>query len=133
MGLKVISTPFTRGAHNAAALNCDGPVKTADGNISPNTNTKTTLNKTAAQVGASLSTKMGEASFAKELHNNKVTSTWWCGRRSTNGSKVAAWRFSVGVPVRAMTRSSEDSRDVTPIVRPAAIAAHATTTITQLK
>ena len=81
---------MTTGASRAAMRYFDGPVKKAEGMISPKKSTATTENKIAAQLGTIASRKSGSASFANEFTRSSVTSTWWCGSRSTSGSSTAA-------------------------------------------
>ena len=69
-------THLTRGAQRAAILSWEGPVKIADGRISPKTNTKTTEKSTAAQGGANLSTNIGKASFASALRVFACSATY---------------------------------------------------------
>mmetsp|Transcript_39518 Transcript_39518/g.122582 ORF Transcript_39518/g.122582 Transcript_39518/m.122582 type:complete len:221 (-) Transcript_39518:555-1217(-) len=55
-----------------------GPVKMAEGMISPQKSTTETESSTAAQDGTSSSRKMGSASFAMVLKSISVTSSrWW--------------------------------------------------------
>mmetsp|Transcript_69349 Transcript_69349/g.200906 ORF Transcript_69349/g.200906 Transcript_69349/m.200906 type:complete len:271 (-) Transcript_69349:50-862(-) len=73
IGMPTMRTKFTSGTMAAAKVSCFGPVKIAEGIISPKINTTVTDKTTANQEGTKPSRNSGNASFAAELSNNKVT------------------------------------------------------------
>mmetsp|Transcript_20381 Transcript_20381/g.69078 ORF Transcript_20381/g.69078 Transcript_20381/m.69078 type:complete len:216 (-) Transcript_20381:141-788(-) len=114
--IKTLST----GVNAAAMRSRCGPVKMADGKISPTKSTTITETMAAAHLGTSSSRKRGSPSLEMEFKSRSVHKTWWCGVRSTKGRSLAAQRFSAGVPVRSLTRRSKASSETMPSVNPAA-------------
>mmetsp|Transcript_52909 Transcript_52909/g.95241 ORF Transcript_52909/g.95241 Transcript_52909/m.95241 type:complete len:343 (-) Transcript_52909:829-1857(-) len=124
---------FTQGIPIEATVSCKGPVKTADGMISPQIRTNVTARSTAAKGGTSSSRKMGRDSFAKALSSSRVTRRrWWSFSRGRIfvaasfcfRSLSRSWLLlqSSGRAAR-MISSSLGSSDNKPMVRPAAMAA----------
>mmetsp|Transcript_11951 Transcript_11951/g.14975 ORF Transcript_11951/g.14975 Transcript_11951/m.14975 type:complete len:148 (-) Transcript_11951:175-618(-) len=117
---------LANGTQADATRNLLGPVKTADGINSPTKSTTVTDITIAAHDGTNSSKNNGNASFANEFANNKLTNTKWWGVFSTSGNKRDAYPFSLLVPVSIFTRKSIASKLTMPIVNPAAIAANDT-------
>mmetsp|Transcript_23261 Transcript_23261/g.50858 ORF Transcript_23261/g.50858 Transcript_23261/m.50858 type:complete len:249 (-) Transcript_23261:293-1039(-) len=118
----------TRATHTtperaAAIFSLEGPVKMAEGMISPRNSTAVTEMMMAAHGGTSLSRKRGSASLATELSSSSVTSRWCLGWCCTSGSTRAAASLSLSSSLRSFTRRSVSSSETVPMVSPAAIAA----------
>lgn len=96
----------------AATLSCCGPVKNADGNISPKSRTSVTLINTAMNSGTRLSRNKGRLSLAMELRSKSVTSRRWCC--DMRGNIFAACSRSSGVPLRILIASVSGSMDNIP-------------------
>mmetsp|Transcript_78697 Transcript_78697/g.238686 ORF Transcript_78697/g.238686 Transcript_78697/m.238686 type:complete len:221 (-) Transcript_78697:505-1167(-) len=131
----------TQGMKAEAMVSCRGPVKTAEGRISPHMSTKVTESRTAMRGETSWSRKMGSASFATVLKSMSVTRSRWWSR--TNGSTRSAFNWSLFnlslacfVPqcsgqVAMTTVRPKGSSVAKPSVRPAAKAAEQTHISTQ--
>mmetsp|Transcript_78272 Transcript_78272/g.162576 ORF Transcript_78272/g.162576 Transcript_78272/m.162576 type:complete len:243 (+) Transcript_78272:1438-2166(+) len=117
----------------AAKVICIGPVKMAEGIISPHSRTNVTETRRARIGGMRSSRKIGRASFAMALSRRSVTSKRWWSCSTGLMRLAASWfclsrSFSSGpsqseLSASCITSSSLSSRETRPIVRPAAIAA----------
>mmetsp|Transcript_113887 Transcript_113887/g.332781 ORF Transcript_113887/g.332781 Transcript_113887/m.332781 type:complete len:208 (-) Transcript_113887:761-1384(-) len=116
-----------------AIVSWRGPVKTAEGRISPHMSTKVTDMSTATTGLTSWSRKIGRASLASAFSSNRVTrSKWWSLMRgrmcraasfclsSFSRSLSSRQSFSRARWMISISRGSSESR---PMVRPAAQAA----------
>jgi hypothetical protein len=112
-------TTYTIGDSAAVIFNWLGPVRMDAGIISPTNNTSVTDIIIAKYSGTSAERKIGKASVAEAFHNMSVTSSkWWS---EMIGISFAAYSFSSGVPLRALTCISIKSRDNKPCVKVPAI------------
>ena len=122
MGDVMIMTNRNTGTNLHALASWSRPVKYADGNISPKTNTTVKLNRTVTSgFSNKLSKKTGNASLVPQLTNSNETNTkfLFC----TNGNNVTACcRSTSDFAVRALTLMSSGSKLMTPIKRPAMVA-----------
>mmetsp|Transcript_118807 Transcript_118807/g.378971 ORF Transcript_118807/g.378971 Transcript_118807/m.378971 type:complete len:206 (-) Transcript_118807:920-1537(-) len=126
----------TQGIKRAATVSCIGPVKIAEGMISPHKSTNVTDTNKASQGGIRSSKKMGNASLAKALSRSKVTRRrWWS--LSIGAMRLAAsllhrnlsfssWVLQSSRFASSMICISLSSNETSPMVRPAASAAHTT-------
>mmetsp|Transcript_47261 Transcript_47261/g.150842 ORF Transcript_47261/g.150842 Transcript_47261/m.150842 type:complete len:201 (-) Transcript_47261:742-1344(-) len=123
----------TQGMKAEAMVSCRGPVKTAEGRISPHMSTKVTESRTAMRGETSWSRKMGSASFASALSSSRVTSRRWWSLRRGRMCLAASFCFSSRARSSSFRQSSSRARwmisislgssDTRPMVRPAARAA----------
>mmetsp|Transcript_19714 Transcript_19714/g.66698 ORF Transcript_19714/g.66698 Transcript_19714/m.66698 type:complete len:273 (+) Transcript_19714:674-1492(+) len=120
MGLKRTTKSLTNQTKRLAICSLAGPVKIAEGMISPTNKTAVTEIKMASHSATSLSRKSGSASLEMEFKRRSVTMTWCRGSLSTMPSSLAQSRCWSGVPARIFTRRSIGSSDKMPIVSPAA-------------
>mmetsp|Transcript_17893 Transcript_17893/g.52211 ORF Transcript_17893/g.52211 Transcript_17893/m.52211 type:complete len:267 (+) Transcript_17893:900-1700(+) len=124
---------LTQGMKAEARGSCPGPVKTAEGRISPHRSTKVTEISTARNGGTSWSRKMGNASLASALRSSRVTSSRWWSLRRGRMCRAASFCFSSRSRSSSVMQSSSRARwmisisffssDTRPMVRPAARAA----------